>query len=210
MSSTGKGKLITFEGIDGSGKSTLINRVYDSLIERGDEVLKTKAPGGTLVGEKVREILLGGVDTVLNDRCELFLFLADRAEHVGNILLPALDAGKLILCDRFTDSTLAYQGARGMDTDILKGMCLFASRNVIPDVTFYLDITLEKAMSRVSSGDVLDRIEGEGAVFYKKVTDKFLELAKKDGDRFFIIDASRGEEEIFDQVIKIVYEVIGR
>lgn len=158
-----KGKFITFEGGDGAGKTTLIESVHAALTSKGKRVLKTREPGGSLVGAGIRQLLLHSASP-LTKRCELFLFLADRAEHVDKVILPALEKGEIVLCDRFNDSTLAYQaGARGINEEQVRDLCSIASHGLDPDLTLYLDLDPRIAFERVKKmGKVKDQIEGEG------------------------------------------------
>ncbi len=198
-----QGFLITFEGGDGVGKSTLIKNLYRLLEERGESVIQTRAPGGTIVGEKIRSLLLES-KIPLSDRCELFLFLADRAEHMKEVIFPALTEGKLILCDRFNDSTLAYQGvARGLDIDIVNSFCLFATSGKVPDLTFYLDLSPKLGLERrVQNDGEKDRIESESLVFHEKIRNAFLHIAQQDPKRVRVLDATQSPETILNQAIK--------
>ncbi|MBM3207237.1 MAG: dTMP kinase [Chlamydiae bacterium] len=202
------GCFITFEGGDGAGKSTLIETIHQYLEKTGRSVLKTRAPGGTRVGEIIRSLLLTKTETPLSDRGELFLFLADRAQHVQEIIKPALDKGCIVLCDRYNDSTVAYQGtARGFDPDWTRSLCNFATHDLQPDLTLYLDIDPKVGLSRVLRlGNDKDRIESEGLAFHEKIRKAFHKIAKQDSERFKIIDASLSTAEVFEHALaKINY-----
>ena len=198
-----QGLLVTFEGGDGAGKSTLIEGLYRLLEARGEDVLRTRAPGGTAVGEKIRSLLLQA-DKQLDDRCELFLFLADRAQHMQEIIFPALEAGKIVLCDRFHDSTIAYQGvARGLDADLVSSFCLFASQEKKPDLTFYLDISPRIGLERtLKKNGEKDRIESESIAFHEGIRCAFLTIAEKEPKRVRVLDATLSQEELLQQSIR--------
>jgi dTMP kinase len=203
-----QGLLITFEGGDGAGKSTLMKGLYRLLEERGESVIQTRAPGGTQLGEKIRSLLLES-KTPLSDRCELFLFLADRAEHMQEVIFPALSEGKIILCDRFNDSSIAYQGvARGLDADKVNALCLFATDGKIPDLTFYLDISPEVGIARTlhKTGEK-DRIESESLSFHEKIRQAFLHIAKQDPKRVRVLDATQSPETLLEQVLKFLDDI---
>ena len=195
--------LISFEGGEGAGKSTLIQKIYDDLKAQGKDVLLTRAPGGTMTGELIRHLLLHHDDKDISSRCELFLFLADRAQHVEEIILPALEQKRTVLCDRFNDSTVAYQGgARGFDLDWIRKLSLFATQNLEPDITLYLDIDPQEAFKRMNR--LKDRIEKEALEFHEKIRGAYLEIAKKDPKRFHVIDASHPPYDVFNQATAIL------
>lgn len=193
--------LITFEGGEGAGKTTLINRIYDELARRGKKALKTRAPGGTGTGNLIRELLLHRDS--LSPRCELLLFLADRAQHTDEVIIPALKEKITILCDRFNDSTMAYQGgARGIDEEFVRNLCSFATNKIQPDITLYLDLDPALGLSRVARSK--DRIESEGLAFHERIRKAYLNIAKKEPKRFFILDASLPPEEVYTQAMRII------
>jgi dTMP kinase len=194
-----KGLLITFEGGDGAGKTTLIEKVYRYLNKSGRDVFKTRAPGGTQIGKEIRALLLHKSDARLAKRCELLLFLADRAQHVEELILPSLKKGKIVLCDRFNDSTIAYQGgARGLNIDLVGSLCRFASSALEPDLTLYLDIDPRIGFERAKrAGLVKDRIESETLKFHQNIRKAFKQIAKKDPKRFIVVDASILPQEVY-------------
>lgn len=201
-----KGLFITFEGADGCGKTTQLKLLAEFLKEKGFEVLITREPGGKGLGEKIREILLN-YDGDVSPNCESFLFLADRAQHIDTIVKPAVEAGKIVLCDRHTDSTLAYQGyGRGVDLDRLKMLNKLATRGFVPDLTFVFDIDVETSMSRV--GKEKDRMESAGIEFHQKVREGYLEIAKAEPERVKVLNAKNSIEGIFEQVKKIIENVL--
>lgn len=203
MSKTGSGTFITIEGGEGSGKSTLIERLHSYLCEeRHAVVVKTFEPGGTPFGEHVRELLLEKHEVNMAPKSELFLFLADRAHHVESLIRPSLEKGHIVLCDRFTDSSLAYQGGARDIAAIdpkLEEVCLFATGGLVPDVTFYLDIDPEKGLGRITGGK--DRLESEHMSFHKRVREAYLMLAEKYPERISVLDALKSSDEVFEQAL---------
>lgn len=207
---TSSGCFITFEGGDGAGKSTLIDTLHSYLEKMGRSVIKTRAPGGTKVGETIRSLLLTKSDVPLSERAELFLFLADRAQHVDEVIRPALADGKVVLCDRYNDSTVAYQGvARGFKPDWTRSLCDFATSELEPNLTLYLDIDPKVGLSRVMNhGAQKDRIESEGISFHEKIRAAFHKIASKEPSRFHILDASKSAADVFEQALKILHDVL--
>lgn len=194
--------FITFEGADGSGKSTQLKLVSEYLKERGFDVIATRDPGGTELGCKIREILLNYQGKIFSC-CELFLYLADRAQHVEEKIMPALENGKVVLCDRYMDSTLAYQGyARGLDIEEILKLNNIVSKSLVPDLTFVFDVSTETAQKRV--GTTKDRLESESAEFHRKVRFGFLDLAEKYPERIKVIDSNREIDDVYQDVIKIL------
>lgn len=188
--------LITFEGGEGAGKTTLIEKVFATLKAEGFPVLHTRAPGGTPLGAELRRLLLDPAYAI-TARAELFLFLADRAQHVEEIIRPALHQDQIVLCDRFNDSTLAYQGARGFDLAWLKSLLAFACNGITPQLTLYLDCNIETGFKRVHRAK--DRIESEEHAFHQKIRDTFLALAEQEPHRFILLDASQSADDVFAQ-----------
>ena len=194
-----KGLFITFEGADGCGKTTQMKLLAEYLQKKGHEVVLTREPGGKGLGEKVREILLN-YDGEVSDRCESFLFLADRAQNIDIIVNPAVEAGKIVLCDRHTDSTVAYQGyGRGLDLERIKMLNNIATNGKKPDLTFVFDIDTETSMKRV--GKEKDRMESAGLEFHNRVREGYLKIAQQEPERIFVIDASKSIEEIHKDVL---------
>ena len=199
--------FITFEGGEGSGKTTLIKKINEALVKEGLDILSTRAPGATPLGEKLRHLLLKNTAVQVAPRAELLLFLADRAQHVDEVIIPALAAGKVVLCDRYNDSTIAYQaGARGFDRDWVYELTEFASHSLRPNLTLYLDLDPEIGLARKSekSGDRIQKSEIE---FHQKVRRAFLEIAKKDPSRFLVLDASLPKEKVLEIALEKVYEL---
>lgn len=201
-----KGLFITLEGADGCGKTTQLNLLKEYLTSRGYEIVVTREPGGKGLGEKLREILLN-YDGEVSDRCEAFLYLADRAQNIDTIIKPAINSGKIVLCDRHTDSSVAYQGyGREQNIDNINMLNELAVNGVHPDLTIVFDIDTETSMERV--GAEKDRLESAGIEFHKRVRNGYLEIAKKNPQRIKVVDASQTIEDVQRDVIKIVEEVL--
>ncbi|TLU83883.1 MAG: dTMP kinase [Chlorobium sp.] len=205
--------LITFEGIDGAGKSTQITKLIGWLERKGVETISLREPGGTDAAEKIRRILLdsGGKITPVG---ELLLFSASRAELVQQVIIPALESGKTVILDRFYDSTTAYQGyGRGLDLDMLRSIITISTCGIVPDVTVFLDLDPETALRRKFSeksipiafdSDELDRMERSGLEFYRKVHQGYLETIKQNESRFVTIDAKEPADIIHNKVKEII------
>ena len=206
-------RFITFEGGDGTGKTTQLKILESYLIARGKSCISTREPGGTTLGKLIRRVLLEVGEQTIASPTELFLYLADRAQHVQEIIRPAIEQGKIVLCDRHTDSTLAYQGyGRGVDLELLRQLNTIASQGIRADLTLLFDCPVEIGLSRTAqrqfraatAGNREDRFEREKFEFHERVRAGFLELARSEPERFCVIDASRSVEEVFQQVRKIV------
>ena len=197
-----KGIFITFEGIDGCGKSTQCELLKNYLESNGKDFLFVREPGGTEIGERIREILLDKKNSRMTARTELLLFEAARAQITDEVIKPALEEGKIVLCDRFFDSSSAYQGmARGMGMDFVGSLNMAATGGLKPDITFFFDITAEAAFERRGKrGEASDRIELAGLKFQEDVRNGYLELAKNSEGRIVTIDAMQSPEEIFEQI----------
>ncbi len=201
-----KGLFITFEGVDGCGKTTQMNLLAKYLKNDGHDVIITREPGAKGLGEKIREILLH-YDVEVSSRAESFLFLADRAQHIDKIVNPAVEEGKIVLCDRHTDSTIAYQGyGRGVDIAQLTMLNNLATGQRKPDITFVFDIDIETSMSRV--GKEKDRMESAGIEFFEKVRKGYLEIAKQEPSRVKVINSTRSIEEISKEVLGYINSVL--
>ncbi len=197
-----KGLFITFEGADGCGKTTQLNLLAEYLKKQGYDVVVTREPGAKGLGEKIREILLN-YDGVVSDRCEAFLFLADRAQNIDVIVNPAVSEGKIVLCDRHIDSTLAYQGyGRGQDIERINNLNNIATNGRKPDLTFVFDVDVETSQKRVGSNK--DRMERAGIDFHNRVRNGYLELAKNEPERIRVIDATKSIEDIQFEVRNIL------
>ena len=195
-----KGKFIVFEGIDGCGKTTQINEIFNwlpksKLISNDSSIIKTREPGGSLLGAKLRELILSNnKDNIPTNLTELLLYAADRTEHVAKIISPALKKGDWVLSDRFSGSTLAYQGyGRNIDKDVIKNLEIIACQGQKPDITFFLDISIEESIAR-RKNQIPDRIESEGINFLKKVNIGFKKIANE--NNWIIISASNNKQNI--------------
>lgn len=203
-----QGFFCSIEGGDGSGKSTLISSLGARLQEHGKRVLITREPGGCALGESVREVLLNYQHQVpMCGRAELLLFLAARAQHVHERIMPALADGYVILCDRYNDSSIAYQAfGRGVDLEDVESLCHMATCGLVPQLTFYLDLPVELALQRARRRDVADRIESEDIAFHRRCRSGFLEIAKKHPDRVIILDGTKLPEQIVEEAWQLLIE----
>jgi len=197
-----KGLFITFEGGDGCGKTTQIKLLDEYLRSKGYKTLLTREPGSKGLGIKLREILLN-YDGEVSPVCESFLFLADRAQHVDCIIKPALEEGVIVLCDRHTDSTVAYQGyGRGLDLEQIHHLNKIATSGLKPDLTIVLDVDVETSQKRV--GSEKDRMESAGIEFFERVRNGFLEISKQEPERVKVVDSTQTIEEIHKQILELV------
>ncbi len=210
--------LISFEGIDGAGKSTQIQELLHALNARGVEVLTLREPGGTAVAEKIRQILLESSHEI-SPIGELLLFSASRAELIQGVLLPALASGKTVILDRFFDSTTAYQGyGRSIDMEVLRSIIAISTCGITPDITFYLDLEPEEAMKRkfsktsiplVFQDDELDRMERSGIEFYRNVRQGYLDIARINSQRFVLLNALDSVVVIHNRILALLKERFG-
>jgi dTMP kinase len=203
-----QGLFITFEGLDGSGKSTQLRMLASELRLRGMEVTSTREPGGTMLGRKLREVFLES-DDVIDPLAELLLFAADRAQHVRKLIRPALEKGQIVFSDRFADSTIAYQGAgRGFPEKLIKQIVKIATDGLKPDLTIFFDLPLVEAATRKlnqnDDGSDKNRMDKEDTDFYRRVRDCYLELVKAEPKRFCIVDATGTVNEVHNRVKEIV------
>lgn len=200
-----RGLFITIEGIDGSGKSTHASMLANYLNERGIPSVLTREPGGTRIGEQVRSILLDNVNSDMAAMTEVLLYAASRAQHVAQVIKPALEQGKVVLCDRFVDSSLAYQGyARGLGLDTVEAINEHALGGVWPDITLLLDISPEIAWKRILRDGFKDRLESEGLELLKVVYEGYIDIARRYNDRFYIINAADGVNDIHKKILSII------
>jgi dTMP kinase len=197
-----RGRFITFEGMDGCGKTTQFRLLAQRLRERGKDVTETVEPGGTAIGQQIRRILLDPASAEIQPRTELLLYFASRAQNVAQVIRPALERGSIVLCDRFTDSTLVYQGCgRGLDTGIVRDLDRIACGGLKPDTTMLIDIDLETSLQRARrrnerTGPAESRIDDEGAAFHERVRSGYLALAEAERDRIVVIDGRAGIGEV--------------
>jgi dTMP kinase len=191
------GRLISFEGVDGSGKSTQLAALAATLTDRGIPVVTTREPGGTPLGEAIRGVVLDHAFVGMSARAELLLYLASRAEHVDRVIRPALERGALVLCDRFTEATLAYQAyGRGLPLDEVSTMTRFAAGGVEPDLVVLLDIPVEDGLLRVRERRDPNRLDGETVAFHRRVRDGYLALAAAEPRRFAIVDSRESLDDV--------------
>ena len=198
--------FITFEGTEGSGKTTQINHLANKLSEAGYSVQNTREPGGSNVGNQIREILLDPVNERLSATSELLLYAASRAQHVREVIVPALKNGKIVISDRFSDATVAYQGyGRNLDLVLINHLNQIATDGLAPDLTFLLNLPVEIGLQRASISRVkLDRIERESLEFHKRVQNGYLAIAKEETNRIKIIDATQPIDVIFNEIWSIL------
>lgn len=208
---TQRGSFITFEGIDGSGKTTQLSGIAEYLENQGKEVLKLREPGGTLIGEQIRTILLSRGNMAMSVETELMLFAAARAQLVREVIEPALAEGKWVLCDRFMDSTTVYQGyGRQIDLQLIGQLNSIAVGRCKPDLTLLFDLSVEAAGARLAArSDKSDRLDLESKAFAERIRKGYLELASAEPSRFKIIDAERSSADIEKQIKSILREGIG-
>jgi dTMP kinase len=207
-----QGKFITFEGVDGSGKSTQLRMLSDSLRAEGTDVVATFEPGDTPLGRRLRQAFLETEEAVA-PIAELLLFAADRAQHVEHLIRPALDAGRIVISDRYADATAAYQGAgRGFDEKTVNQVIELATGGLKPDLTLFFDISLETATKRMSGRErtntIENRMDRESQEFYSRVRDAYLGIANREPDRFKIIDANGSPDGTHQEVLRIVSEFL--
>lgn len=209
------GKFVTFEGPDGAGKTTQMKMLGEKLTSEGIMVVHTREPGGTRISEEIRKLLLDPSNKEMVSRTEALLYAAARAQHVEEFIRAEVAEGKFVLCDRFTDSTIAYQGyGRGIDLGFLEELNKMAIAGVVPDMTIILDIDPGKGINRiiekrtVDTGEGQDRIELENMNFHTRVRTGFLELAQRDKVRYKVIDGAMGRDDIHKEIYRLVKEVL--
>jgi dTMP kinase len=201
--------FVTFEGIDCCGKSTQARLLGERLEKSGRSVVTLREPGNTRLSEHIREILLNKEFTEMNDRTELLLFAASRAQLVGEVILPALEQDKVVICDRFFDSTIAYQGyGRQLPLDDITHINRIATQDLVPDMTFFIDISPELAFERCRGRMAAerDRMEESGVRFYERVINGYMSLAKQESGRFYVVDGSQGPEDVHALVWRLVLD----
>jgi len=208
--------FITLEGIEGSGKTTQIGRLVEFLEDRGIECVTTRQPGGTLIGENIRSILLDPANSALEPMAELLLYMADRAQHINELIRPSLKAGKTVICDRYFDATVVYQGfARGLNIELIQKLHQILFDDLKPDVTLLLDLAprvgLQRAWQQLNNGQRSgheSRFEAETVAFHEKVRAGYLELARLEPDRFRIVDAAQSQDQVFTAISNAVASIL--
>ena len=202
-----KGKFVTFEGCEGVGKSRQIKLLEEYLIENNVKYYFTREPGGTDISEQIRKIILDGNNVAMTDECEALLYAAARVQLVRQAIAPRLERGELVFCDRYVDSSLAYQGkARGLGYDFVKRINSYAFENYMPDLTVFLDLSPAEAFRRKGGADFSDRLELSGMEFHEKVYLGYTEIAKEYPERFAVIDASGTKAETHAKIVAALKE----
>ena len=200
-------RFIVFEGGEGAGKSTQSSALADYLHARGHRVRRTREPGGTPAAEAIRAVLLDPANAGLDDRAEALLFAAARGDHAARVIRPALDAGEIVVCDRYLDSSVAYQGiARGLGAQRVADLSLWATGGLIPDLTIVLDVDPALGLARVGGPD---RLEAEPLEWHQRVRQGFLDIAAESPDRYLVLDASRPAEDLAVQIATVVSDLVG-
>ena len=207
-----KGFLVSLEGPEGAGKTSVLEALIPILEDRGVEVLTTREPGGVLIGEKIREVILDPSHTEMDPKTELLLYIASRRQHLVEKVLPALAAGKLVIMDRFIDSSVAYQGfGRGLDIDAIDWLNEFATDGLKPDLTLYFDIEVEEGLARIASNSnrEVNRLDMEGLDLHRKVRQGYLSLLEKETDRIVKIDASLPLDQVIENTQQQLFDRMG-
>lgn len=204
-----KGLFITLEGPDGSGKTSVANAVCDKLEQMGIGVVHTREPGGIDIAEQIRNVILDPKNTAMDGKTEALLYAASRRQHLVEKVFPAVNAGKIVICERFLDSSLAYQGfGRGLGIDDVLSINLFAIDNTYPDLTIYLDVDEEVGLSRLSDRSFKDRLDQESIDFHHKVKQGYDEVLRRFKDRITVVDASKNLDEVVNEVLNIILQAI--
>jgi len=207
MNAIAKGRLITLEGIEGAGKSSHMQFIAEKLQQAGKDVLLTREPGGTELGEGIREFLLKKNEEAMFGETELLLMFAARAQHVQQVILPAMTKGKIVICDRFTDSSYAYQGGgRGISIEKIHQLESWVLSGFKPDLTLLLDLSVETGLSRARARGEADRFEIETVNFFQNARDTYLKIAQAEPDRVKIIDAEQQLETVQSSILEVLVE----
>ena len=202
-----QGKFITFEGPDGSGKTTCAKGVYDKLKKEGYDVIYTREPGGIEIAEEIRNINIKTKNTKMDARCEALLYAASRRQHLVEKVLPALAKGQIVLCDRFVDSSLAYQGVgRHLGIEEVFAINKFAIEDNMPDFTIYLNVDPEIGLQRIATRNYKDRLDQESLQFHQDTYNGYLQVVNKYKDRMIVVDANQDEAKVIDDCFKIIKE----
>jgi dTMP kinase len=205
-----RGSFISFEGIEGSGKSTQAKLLYDYLKNKGADVILTEEPGGTQIGAQIRTVLLAVEHRGMSPLTELLLYNASRAQHIAEVITPALNRGAIVITDRFTDSTLAYQGyGRGLDLEVIHSLDLIATGRLMPDITLLLDLDVETGLQRNRGIQKTDRLELEDLSFHERVRIGYHRLAQDNPARIRLIPVTAGIDETRRKIIEIISEALG-
>ena len=204
-----KGMFITFEGPDGSGKTTVASAVCQLLLDRGFEVVHTREPGGIEIAEQIRNVILDPKNTTMDAKTEALLYAASRRQHLVEKVFPSVAQGKIVICERFIDSSLAYQGyGRQLGFDEVLNINLFAIDNTYPDLTIYLDVDEQVGLDRLSDREFKDRLDQESIDFHHRVSEGYKEVLRRFKDRITVVDASKSLEEVIDECLNIILEYL--
>ncbi len=206
-----KGLFITFEGCDGCGKTTVMKLVCEQLVKQGYDILQTREPGGSTIAEEIRSIILDKKNTLMDSRTEALLYAASRRQHLVEVVLPALKENKIVICDRYLDSSLAYQGyARGIGIDNVMSINSFAIDKTFPQLTIFLDLTPEEGLKRIAKNDQreVNRLDLEKISFHQKVYEGYQILIERYPERIKVVDARKEIKEEVDDCIKLILEKI--
>jgi dTMP kinase len=203
-----KGIFITFEGVEGAGKTMQIRRLVSDLKNRGHAVILTREPGGTVISEEIRKILLDSSHRCMTAKAELLLYAAARAQHVEELILPALAQGRTVISDRFADATDAYQGhGRGLDPTLIQRLNRISTGGLVPDLTFVLDLPVQVGLARVRRGrSAMDRVEREDISFHERVRDGYLTIANRESQRMVVVNTHRGAKYVHEEIKTEVYK----
>ena len=207
-----KGFLVSLEGPEGAGKTSVLEAIISILEDRGIEVLSTREPGGVLIGEKIREVILDPSHTEMDPKTELLLYIASRRQHLVEKVLPALEAGKMVIMDRFIDSSVAYQGfGRGLDIEAIDWLNEFATDGLKPDLTLYFDIEVEEGLARIAANSdrEVNRLDMEGLDLHRKVRQGYLSLLEREGNRIEKIDASLPLDQVIENTQQLLFDRMG-
>ncbi len=207
-----KGFLVSLEGPEGAGKTSVLEALIPILEDRGIEVLSTREPGGVLIGEKIREVILDPSHTQMDPKTELLLYIASRRQHLVEKVLPALATGKLVIMDRFIDSSVAYQGfGRGLDKEAIDWLNEFATDGLKPDLTLYFDIEVEEGLARIAANSdrEVNRLDMEGLDLHRKVRQGYLSLLEKEANRIVKIDASLSLDQVIENTQELLFDRMG-
>lgn len=204
--------FITIEGPDGGGKTTQMKMLVPALEERGLDIVRTREPGGTDIGDQIRSVIMDMKNKSMDPRAEILLFCASRAQLVSELIRPSLASGKIVLCDRYADSTMAYQGyGHGLDRTALKNLLEFATGGLKPDLTILLDISAEAGLRRrITNHDEWNRMDDYALQFHERVRKGYLEMAAAEPERFAVIHADRSKEEIHDEIVSVIMRKLNR
>ena len=207
-----KGLLVSLEGPDGAGKSSVLEALVPILEENGHQVVTTREPGGVPISEAIREVILDQKNTEMDGKRELLLYIASRRQHLIEKVLPALESGKLVIMDRFIDSSVAYQGfGRGLDIEAIDWLNQFATDGLKPDLTLYFDIEVEKGLERIAANSdrEVNRLDLEGLDLHRKVRQGYLSLLEKEGERIVKIDASLPLNQVVENTKQVLFDRMG-